>query len=88
MHAHAAIWAVSWNPGSGEGHDVLCVADWGQNISFYSLSGKQVSKERVLGFDPLCLSYFSKGEYLMVGGSNKSCVLYTKDGVKVTLLMV
>ncbi len=47
--------------------------------------GKQVSKERVLGFDPCCLSYFSKGEYLMVGGSNKACVLYTKEGVKVKL---
>ena len=43
----------------------------------------QVSKERALAFDPCCLSYFSKGEYLMVGGSNKACVLYTKDGVKV-----
>ena len=51
-------------------------------MSFYSLSGKQVSKERNLGFDPCCVSYFSKGEYLMIGGSNKACLLYTKDGVK------
>ena len=42
----------------------------------------QVSKERSLGFDPCCLSFFSKGEYLMVGGSNKACVLYTRDGVR------
>ena len=61
---------------------MLCVTDWGQNVSFYSLSGKQVSKERVLGFDPCCVSYFSKGEYLMIGGSNKACILYTRDGVK------
>ena len=43
---------------------------------------KQVSKERSLGFDPCCVSYFSMGEYLMIGGSNKACLLYTKDGVK------
>ena len=39
-HTHA-IWSVAWNPGAGadDGHEVLCVADWGQNLSFYSLSG-------------------------------------------------
>ncbi len=61
---------------------MLCVTDWGQNVSFYSLSGKQVSKDRALGFDPCAVAYFSKGEYLMIGGSNKACLLYTKDGVK------
>ena len=50
---------------------MLCVADWSQAVSFYSLSGKQIAKDRTLGFDPCCLSFFSKGEYLMVGGSNK-----------------
>ena len=42
----------------------------------------QVSKERSLGFDPTCVSYFSKGEYLMIGGSNKATLLYTREGVK------
>ena len=78
----SAVWAVAWNPSQEESYDVLCVADWSQTVSFYSLSGKQVSKERNLGFDPCCVSYFSKGEYLMIGGSNKACLLYTKDGVK------
>lgn len=36
----SAIWALSWNPGTDEAYDVLCVTDWGQNVSFYSLSGK------------------------------------------------
>lgn len=78
----SAIWALEWNPSSEESYDILCVTDWGQSVSFYSLSGKQVSKERALGFDPCCVSYFSKGEYLMIGGSNKGCILYTRDGVK------
>ena len=42
----------------------------------------QVSKDRALGFDPCCASFFSKGEYILIGGSNKACLLYTKDGVK------
>ena len=98
----SAVWALSWNPGTDEAYDVLCVTDWGQNVSFYSLSGKffkgcyvyvaptemstssgkQVSKDRTLGFDPCAVAFFSKGEYLMIGGSNKACILYTKDGVK------
>ena len=82
VEQHAPVWALAWNPSPEDSQDVLCVTDWAQNISFYSLSGKQVHKERSLGFDPCCLSYFSKGEYLMVGGSNKACILYTRDGVK------
>ena len=78
----SGIWAVDWNPNPEEGQDVLCVADWAQTLSFYALSGKQVSKERALGFDPCCVSFFSKGEYLLLGGSNKASMLYTKDGVK------
>ena len=45
-------------------------------------AGKQVSKDRTLGFDPCAVAFFSKGEYLMIGGANKACILYTKDGVK------
>ncbi|XP_047473268.1 intraflagellar transport protein 122 homolog [Penaeus chinensis] len=79
---NSPIWSMAWNPSKDEPVDVLCVADWGQNLSFYALSGKQVGKERPLGFDPCCVNYFSKGEYLLVGGSNKSCLLYTREGVK------
>ena len=41
-----------------------------------------MSKDRTLGFDPCAVAFFSKGEYLMIGGANKACILYTKDGVK------
>ena len=57
----SGIWGVSWNPNPEEGQDVLCIADWAQTLSFYAMSGKQVSKERTLGFDPCCAQYFSKG---------------------------
>ncbi|XP_062855232.1 intraflagellar transport protein 122 homolog isoform X3 [Trichomycterus rosablanca] len=76
------IWSIAWNPSKDEHHDILAVADWGQRLSFYQLSGKQIGKERQLNFDPCCVSYFSKGEYIVMGGSDKQASLYTKDGVR------
>ncbi|XP_068453196.1 intraflagellar transport protein 122 homolog isoform X2 [Clinocottus analis] len=65
-----------------EHNDILAVADWGQKLSFYQLSGKQIGKDRPLTYDPCCVSYFSKGEYIVMGGSDKQASLYTKDGVR------
>ncbi|NXR69437.1 IF122 protein, partial [Rhadina sibilatrix] len=63
-------------------NDILAVADWGQKLSFYHLSGKQIGKDRVLNFDPCCISYFTKGEYLLLGGSDRQVSLFTRDGVR------
>ncbi|XP_045435161.1 intraflagellar transport protein 122 homolog isoform X4 [Pipistrellus kuhlii] len=65
-----------------ERNDILAVADWGQKLSFYQLSGKQIGKDRPLNFDPCCVSYFTKGEYILLGGSDKQVSLFTKDGVR------
>ncbi|PNI31979.1 IFT122 isoform 23, partial [Pan troglodytes] len=65
-----------------ERNDILAVADWGQKVSFYQLSGKQIGKDRALNFDPCCISYFTKGEYILLGGSDKQVSLFTKDGVR------
>ncbi|XP_059679503.1 intraflagellar transport protein 122 homolog isoform X1 [Gavia stellata] len=65
-----------------ERNDILAVADWGQKLSFYQLSGKQIGKDRMLNFDPCCVSYFTKGEYILLGGSDKQVSLFTKDGVR------
>ncbi|NWZ31225.1 IF122 protein, partial [Asarcornis scutulata] len=65
-----------------ERNDTLAVADWGQKLSFYQLSGKQIGKDRALNFDPCCVSYFTKGEYILLGGSDKQVSLFTKDGVR------
>ncbi|KAK5894894.1 hypothetical protein CesoFtcFv8_011539, partial [Champsocephalus esox] len=76
------IWSIAWNPSKDEHNDILAVADWGQKLSFYQLSGKQIGKDRPLTYDPCCVSYFSKGEYIVMGGSDKQASLYTKDGVR------
>uniref|UniRef100_A0A674MN24 Intraflagellar transport protein 122 homolog n=1 Tax=Takifugu rubripes TaxID=31033 RepID=A0A674MN24_TAKRU len=65
-----------------EHNDILAVTDWGQKLSFYQLSGKQIGKDKFLTFDPCCISYFPKGEYIVLAGSDKQASLYTKDGVR------
>uniref|UniRef100_A0A8C9L9S9 Intraflagellar transport protein 122 homolog n=1 Tax=Pavo cristatus TaxID=9049 RepID=A0A8C9L9S9_PAVCR len=42
----------------------------------------QIGKDRMLNFDPCCVSYFTKGEYILLGGSDKQVSLFTKDGVR------
>lgn len=66
--------------------DILCIADWSQTISFFTLGGQSVGKERALGFDPLIVSYFPDGEFIIVGGCNKAAQLFTKDGIRLGML--
>ncbi|KAI0240368.1 intraflagellar transport 122 [Lamellibrachia satsuma] len=80
------IWSLEWNPSRDDAYDILAIADWGQKLSFYQLSGKQIGKDRVLGYDPCTVSWFSKGEYVVVGGADKQCNLHTKEGVKLGLI--
>ena len=46
----------------------------------------QIVKDRNLGFDPCSIGWFSKGEYLVVGGADKQCTLHTKEGVKLGVI--
>lgn len=46
----------------------------------------QIGKDRQLNYDPCCLKWFSKGEYVVIGGANKQCTLYTKEGVNLGLI--
>ncbi|CAI9719013.1 transport 122 homolog isoform X1 [Octopus vulgaris] len=83
------IWGIAWNPshsftmyGKEEVYDVLVVADWGQKLSFYQLSGKQIGRDIKLGYDPCFIKWFHNGEYIICGGSDKQCSLYSKVGLK------
>lgn len=66
--------------------DSICVVDWSQTVSFYSLGGQVVGKERSIGFDALCAVYFPSGEFIAVAGCNKAIQLFTKDGIRLGLL--
>ncbi|XP_046605986.1 intraflagellar transport protein 122 homolog isoform X1 [Neodiprion virginianus] len=76
------IWSLSWSPLKDDSVDVLCVADWGGGLSFYTLAGKTVSRDRSLNFIPLNVAYFPDGQYILVAGSNKRCLLMTHDGIQ------
>ena len=54
---------------------------WDRTLSFYKTSGQLASKEKKLDFDPNVISFFSHGEYFVVGGSNKKVQLFSKEGV-------
>lgn len=84
---NSPIYSLAWNPPvSGSSADLLCIVDWSQTISFYSIGGQLVGKERPLNFDPLCVTYFPDGEFLAVAGCNKSVQLFSRDGIKLGML--
>ena len=83
----APIWCLAWNPAKTEAVDIMAVADWNQKLSFYQLNGRQVGKDRHLGYDPGCLRWYPGGEYLLIGGSNKDVGLYTKEGIYLTKIV-
>eukprot|EP01083_Nonionella_stella_P266645 901747_1 len=81
------IWCLSWNPNRDDGSDVLAVGCWDKTLSFYQLSGKQIGKDKDLGFDPCCMQFFNwNGEYLLLGGSDRSLSLWSRYGVLLKIM--
>lgn len=67
-------------------NDTLAVADWGHTLSYHTLGGQMIGKERQLGFDPLCLTYLPNGEYCLVTGCTGNVHCFTRDGVRLGTL--
>ncbi|KAL7290018.1 hypothetical protein TKK_0015748 [Trichogramma kaykai] len=80
------IWSLAWNPRRDDLSDIICIGEWSGILSFYTLSGKLIGKERNLNFIPLKISYFPNGQYIVVTGSNKHCVLLSYDGVQLSTI--
>eukprot|EP00041_Stephanoeca_diplocostata_P034387 m.1171057 g.1171057 ORF g.1171057 m.1171057 type:complete len:1193 (+) comp24511_c0_seq1:191-3769(+) len=76
------VWSVAWNPSKTLKTDELVVCDWNQRVSFYMLSGRPIRNERALDYDPCAAAYFSEGDFLVMGGSDKKLSLHTPTGVK------
>ncbi|BES91638.1 Intraflagellar transport 122 homolog (Chlamydomonas) [Nesidiocoris tenuis] len=76
------VWALAFCPVKDESYDTLCVTDWGKTMSFHTVTGKAIGKERNLGFEPLCVRYMNGGEFILVSGCNNSCFLYSRDGIR------
>jgi intraflagellar transport protein 122 len=41
-----------------------------------------IGQDKKLGFDPLSISYFANGEFMVIAGTNKKLTLWNKDGVR------
>lgn len=87
--SNAPIFSIQCYPllSSFEGNsDTIAVVDWNQSLSFHTISGQMIGKERSLGFDPLCMQYFPNGEFMVITGCNKQLQLFTKEGIKLGIL--
>uniref|UniRef100_A0A2K5I4C6 Intraflagellar transport protein 122 homolog n=1 Tax=Colobus angolensis palliatus TaxID=336983 RepID=A0A2K5I4C6_COLAP len=76
------IWSICWNPSRKALNCVAMVMDLEMVFPLVCVLFPQIGKDRALNFDPCCISYFTKGEYILLGGSDKQVSLFTKDGVR------
>ncbi|XP_014208959.2 intraflagellar transport protein 122 homolog [Copidosoma floridanum] len=80
------IWSLAWSPIRMDSTDIICIGEWSGKLSFYSLSGKLIGKERNFNFIPLKITYFPNGLYIAVCGSNKRCILLSNDGIQLATI--
>jgi len=80
VRRNGQVWCLAWTPVTSESTESsLVVGSWDQTISIYDFNGKQIGAERKLTFDPLSISFFSNGEFFVLGGTNKKASLWTKE---------
>ena len=84
IQRNGPVWTLAWNPNRDENTDIMAIGCWDGTLSFYQLNGMQVGKDKSLGFDPCSVSYFSNGEYMCVGGTDRKVTLATKEGTMLT----
>ncbi|KAI8463130.1 MAG: intraflagellar transport protein [Monoraphidium minutum] len=82
------VWSLAWSPqadplaqpAAQPAQPVLAVGLLDGHLRFFTAGGTQKFKDRLLPGDPLTLAYLGE-EYLMVGGTDKSIQMLTKEGV-------
>ena len=74
------VWCLAFNPKNVK---ILVVGDWGQKLSFHDITtGNSAGKDRLLDYDPCFISFFSNGEYMLIGGSSRKAILYNHEGIQ------
>eukprot|EP01035_Chromulina_nebulosa_P019342 gene19342-25207_t len=75
-------------------NDILISGCWQKALSFYKLQGNnyKLQSEKTLSYYPCSISYLSttnnKSSFLIVSGSNKKACLYSREGVRLSDLIV
>ncbi|KAA0153703.1 hypothetical protein FNF29_03091 [Cafeteria roenbergensis] len=82
IERHSPVWAVAFNPATDVAVDSLAVGCWDGTLSFYQRNGWQDGKDLPLGFDPTSVQFVTGGKYMLVAGSNRRAVLFTREGVR------
>ncbi|XP_001602472.1 intraflagellar transport protein 122 homolog [Nasonia vitripennis] len=80
------IWSLAWSPAREDPTDIICIGEWSGVLSFYTISGKLIGRERNLNFVPLKMIYFPSGQYIIISGSNKQCILLSHDGIQLATI--
>ncbi|KAJ3139735.1 hypothetical protein HK101_003620, partial [Irineochytrium annulatum] len=81
------VWSLQWSPASSDkDSEILAVTDWSQRLSFFQLSGRQVGKDRHLNYDPTSVSFFTSGDFVALGGSDRKVTLWTAEGVRLGII--
>ncbi|KAH9582225.1 WD40 repeat [Trypanosoma melophagium] len=80
IQRNAPVWTLAFSPIISNGMDILVVGTWDQRIAFYDTQGNLVGKEKELPCDPCCISFYGRGEFLLISGCDHKVTLYTKDG--------
>jgi intraflagellar transport protein 122 len=87
MKSVSPIWTLQFCPKKFDTTDnTIAIGAWDEKLAIYTIAGgktfTQVGVDKKLGFDPLSISYFSNGQYMVIGGTNKKLTLWNKEGVK------
>lgn len=76
------IWSMCWFPSdAGAEGSKLAVACLDGQLKFTNANLTFRVKDRELSYDPLSLAYFGSGEYLLVGGTDRSVNMHNHDGI-------
>ena len=87
------VWDLCWAPAKGVQVgdavapypvDLLSVACWDGTLSFYTVDGVQVGRDRPApaGGDPCSVRPFFGHDFLLVAGADRRATVVTRDGVK------
>lgn len=80
------VWCLAFCPQKFDSSDNLLVTGaWDGKLVNFQIQGgkaaKPVGNERELGYDPCSISFFPKGDYFVMAGSDKKVTLWNREGV-------
>ncbi len=82
----APIWALRFNPVKLESaENILMIGCWDQTLSTWKITNgnnfSAVGNERKLEGDPLAISFFTNGDYMILATTDGKVTLWTKDAI-------